>query len=304
MSKYVDVDVYIGKKRIRMTGIIVAAVLIFVLFCIAVIVCLPGRGIATVASGRKMIVNDRYIIHAAGAVTDEQGRELTYTNSVEALDNCYGNGNRICELDFMETSDDEVVCAHDYEEEDENGWAHGFAGLGDAVNPPTLEGFMSAKFEGTLTPMSLKDLAQFMNDHSDLYVVTDVKDNNERICRIIKEEYPKLVNNFIIQIYHEDEYDKVKKLGFNNIIYTLYRATDEELETDRLLGFVRDSNLTAVTFWEDYPTQYTDAFEELKTCGIPLCVHTVNDPDRMKSYIDMGIAGIYTDVVNPEDRYQ
>ena len=301
MGRYVDVNIYFGKKKIRITGIIVAAVLVFVVACIAVLVMIPGRGIPTVSKGRKLLSDERYIIHAGGEVTDESGRKLTYTNSKEALNNCYDSGNRIAEFDFMITSDDEIVCAHN-DEENEDGWAYGLPGVGDAVNPPTLEGFLASEFMGSLSTMSLDDLAEFMYAHNDLYVVTDVKDDNEEVCRAIREKYPDLIRNFIIQIYHEDEYDKIKALGFNNIIYTLYRATDEELETEELLGFVNGSKLTAVTFWDEFQTQYEDAFVKLKETKVPLFVHTVNDKERMRELFDMGITGIYTDVTDSQER--
>ncbi len=304
MSRYVDVDLYIGPKKVRLTGVIIFCAVIFLLFCIAELVLIPGRGIPTVKAGREMLTGERYIIHAAGYVTDPEGRKLSYTNSMEALQNCYDLGNRVVEIDLMSTSDDEIVCAHDNEDEDIKQWAYEVDDAGWMNNPPTKETFLAAKFAGTLTTMSLDDLAGFMKEHADLYVVTDVKDDNRDVCEAVRERYPELVNNFIIQIYHEDEYDRIRKYGFNNMIYTLYRATDEELEKDELIRFVRDSNLTGITFWAEYPDQYSETFEALKELGIPLFVHTINDKEDMKKYIDIGVSGIYTDVPEKGERYE
>ncbi len=302
MGRYVDVNIYIGKKKIRITALILIGVVLFAAACIAVLVLIPGRGISTVSKGRELLANEKYIIHAGGFVTGEDGQQYSYTNSVEALNSCYDNGNRIAEFDLMITSDDEIVCAHDEAEEGGEGWAHGLPGVGDPVNPPTLEGFLGAKFMGSLTTMSLDELAAFMRQHSDLYVVTDVKDDNEEVCRRIRQDYPDLMRNFIIQIYHEDEYDRIKQLGFNNIIYTLYRADDSELEKDALLGFVNDTKLLAVTFWEDYPKQYEETFNALKETKVPLFAHTVNDRESMRRLLDQGVTGLYTDVVDREER--
>lgn len=304
MSRYMDVDIYFGKKRVRLTGIIIFFGVLFVLAVAAVLIMIPGRGIPAVSKGRQMLVKDRYIIHAGGLVTDPDGRELSYTNSKEALNNCYECGNRIVEIDLMVTADDEVVCAHDNEDEDVKRWAHEVDDAGWQDNPPTLSTFLAANFAGTLSTMSLADLADFMTEHADLFVVTDVKDDNMGVLSVIREDYPDLVNNFIVQIYHEDEYDKVRKLGFNNIIYTLYRATDEELEKDELTAFVKKTNLTGVTFWAEYPDQYSETFEALKELKVPLLIHTINDKGEMEKYLKMGISGIYTDVVNEGERYE
>ena len=104
-------------------------------------------------------------------------------------------------------------------------------------------------------------------------------------------------------LFQDEIYKAIKDIGFNYIIYTLYRAGEDELSADALKKFVNSSRLCAVTFWADFPSQRTESFEALKECGIPLFVHTINDPKEMKSFIDLGISGIYTDVVNKEERY-
>lgn len=301
MGRYVDVNLYFGKKKIKATFLIVAVIL-FALACLAVIIFIPGRGFSTVYAARDEIKKDRYIIHAGGSVTDREGVVQTYTNSLEALHNCYDKGNRIAEFDFMITSDGKVVCAHNSDKEGQ--WAYEVdAGYGKDY-PATFEDFMNAEFSGTLTTMSLDDLAQFMTDHPDLYIVTDVKDDNEEVCSIIRRDHPDLMDNFIIQIYHSGEYKAIKDLGFDYIIYTLYEATDEELTAQALKEFVKGSNLAGVTFWDDFPESYADSFNVLSDTKIPMLVHTVNDKEEMKRFFDMGISAIYTDVADGSERYQ
>ena len=296
-----DVNLYIANRRFRAGGLIAALVVIFAAVFAAVLLLIPGDGIYTVNGCRKLLKGYRYIVHAGGFIEDDTGEVLSYTNSLEALRNCYERGNRVCELDFMTTSDGEVVCAHN--EDADRAWAHGIKVFGKGDEALSFYEFMGAKFNGTLTTMSLDDLAGFVREHRDLYIVTDVKDDNVGVCRIIRDQYPDLRNNFIIQIYHPDEYGRIRGLGFSYIIYTLYRATDDELTADATREFINSADLTGVTFWMEYPTQYEESFRVLKESRLPLFVHTVNDRDTMKSFIDMGIDGIYTDVVNKEDQY-
>jgi glycerophosphoryl diester phosphodiesterase len=296
-----EINLFFGKKKIKVTYLAVAAIILAVIACVCVIVLIPGRGLATVQQARRLLTGERYIIHAGGLVADEAGEEHSYTNTVEALNNCYDNGNRVSEFDFMMTADDEVVCAHG--DDEDVLWAHGVKDAGQSGNPPTLEAFRAATFEGGLTTMSLDDLASFMNAHEDFYVVTDVKDNNVLVCRTIAEKYPKLRQNFIVQIYHPDEYDKIRELGFAYIIYTLYRATDDELLPDSLTAAAKHGMLVGFCFWDDFPSQYPESFEALKETHLPLFVHTVNDRAAMRELIEEGIDGIYTDVVNKEDQY-
>ena len=302
MSRYVDVSIYFGKKKIRMTGVIVAAVLLAVIACVCVILFIPPRGFRDLDDCREKLAENRYIIHAGGSVTDADGNVLTYTNTLDSLYNCYDKGNRISEFDLMITSDQKIVCAHDSDEGDE--WAYGVKDAGTKEEPPTLAEFKAAKFDGTLTTMSFDDLADFMEDHGDFFLVTDVKDDNVGICTKIREEYPWIVNNTIVQIYHPDEYDKIRELGFDYIIYTLYNTTDEELYPDNLGKFIDDHELAGVTFWEDFPTAYPDSFDMLTATGVPMFVHTINDKEQMKFYSAFGISGIYTDVTDKGEQYE
>ena len=302
MSRYVDVNIYFGKKKLRMTGVIVAAVVLAILACICVILFIPPRGFRDLDDCREKLAQNRYIIHAGGYVTDPDGNVLSYTNTLDSLYNCYEQGNRISEFDLMRTSDGKIVCAHDSEEDDE--WAYGVKDAGTKDEPPTQAEFMSAKFEGTLSTMSFDDLADFMADHGDFYIVTDVKDDNIGICTQIRQEYPWLVNNVIVQIYHSDEYDQIRELGFDYIIYTLYNTTEEELQPDTLAEFIASHDLAGVTFWEDFPEQYADSFDTLTGMGVPLFVHTVNDKEKMKFYFAAGMTGIYTDVTDKGEQYE
>ena len=300
--RYVDVSIYLGKKKIRMTGIIIAAILLVLITCIFVILFIPARGFHTVDDCREKIAKERYIIHAGGFVTDPEGNVLSYTNTLESLHNCYEKGNRISEFDLMLTSDGKIVCAHDADEEDE--WAYNVKDAGTKSEPPTCDEFLAAKFNGTLSTMSFDELADFMKDHGDFFIVTDVKDDNIGICSLIKQEYPWLVNNTIVQIYHPDEYDTIKELGFNYIIYTLYNASEEELYPDNLAAFIAESELSGVTFWEDFPNAYPDSFDVVASMGTPMLVHTLNDTDKMKMYAEAGVTGIYTDVVDKGEQYE
>lgn len=296
------VSIYFGKKKIGVTALVVAALVAFALFCAAVIIMTPPKGLVTIRGGQSLFTKDRYIIHAGGFVEGSDGQQLSYTNSREALQSCYDNGNRICEIDLMRTLDGKIVCAHDSDEE--GFWAYGVADAGtDKDHPAIFDEFMDSSFMGQLSTMSFDDLASFVKDHPDLYIVTDVKDDNISICRQIMEEHPELRDNMIIQIYHPDEYDKIVEAGFYYIIYTLYRATEDELKVDALKEFVESHNLIGVTFWSDYPSTNDDGFAMLKETKIPLFIHTINDKADMRRYIEMGISGIYTDVVNKEEQY-
>lgn len=238
---------------------------------------------------RNFIKNQKYIVHACGEYYGEDGNYYTYTNSKEALLNCYGAGYRVCEIDFRFSSDGQLICTHDIERIYKDGKT-----LNDQAD---LQTFLSGKIYGEFTPMWIEDIAQFARKHTDFYIVTDIKDENVRACKAIAKNYPDLLDRFIVQIYHTWEYDKIKNLGFNNMIFTLYRTSKIERFFFSPAQFAKTHELVGFTFWHYWTEE--KIFSSLRKTGVPLYIHTVNDLTEMTRYYEMGISGIYTDLIDP-----
>lgn len=224
-----------------------------------------------------------HIVHAAGIYEG-----LKSTNSLEALENAYEKGNRYIELDFNFTSDFKPVCIHD--------WNHlAFSGY-DGTRPSEKE-FMENNVYSMFTPMNLDSVTNFMTKHTDLYIITDVKDLNIYFSNYVSNRHSELMDRFIVQIYSENEYEYVRKMGFKNIIFSLYKlGWEEKIDTQNLVAFAQSNELFGYTF--PYSLCDIDGYvDAMKKAGIPLFVHTVNDKTEQQKYFDMGISGIYTDNV-------
>ncbi len=249
---------------------------------------------AKILSLRSTLDKEKTVIHAAGYVQVD-GVEYDYTNTYDALVNCYDAGNRVVEIDFKFTSDGKLVCAH---EGTDNSWAEGI----DSEGPIREEEFLNRKFKGALTTMGLTQLSDYMRSHEDLYIVTDCKArDNLQSCTYIASNCPDILDRFIVQIYHAKDYDAIKKLGFKNIILTLYKTKEYERTPEALLKDIRDYDLIGITFWEEWMKE--DFFEPLYDDGhVLLLVHTVNDTDDMQRDMDSGCL-VYTDNID-NDRFR
>ena len=233
----------------------------------------------------------RYVIHAAGRLEgpDAWGNPRTYdgSNSLEGLAQCAEAGSRAVELDFNFTADGQLACIHDwyteYADEIENGV------------PMTLDEFRAVRIYHNFTPAWIGDAADWLRENDGAYIVTDIKDDNIAGCRAIAEFCPDLKNRFVVQIYDESEYDAVRELGFEYVIFTLY-CLDWNAKTDwRALGqFAEDHPLIGFTFSSELCSVegYVDG---MLRSGVPLYIHTVNEGEE--AYFAMGISGIYTDIV-------
>lgn len=223
-----------------------------------------------------------FIYHAGGAIDGRTG-----SNSLEALEATYAAGGRFIEIDFNWTTDGELACIHDFSAWFSPAFSNG------AVSLAT---FMSTKIFGQYTPMSLKTLTNWVAAHPDVYIITDVKEYPVAALQKIAKDYPTLVANVIPQIYEKDQLDPVRRSGYKHIILTVYtmKVWQDKYDAKMLATFARKNGLFGLTF-PVVLTEENNYVATMKTGGVKLFTHTVNDVDEIRAYFKMGIDGIYTD---------
>jgi glycerophosphoryl diester phosphodiesterase len=219
------------------------------------------------------------VAHAGGGLDG-----VTYTNSIDALE---ANVDRydFFEIDFSLTSDGRLVCIHD--------WAGSAArDFGKAFKPPpTLAEFealvaQSAQFKNC----TLDTLVAWMNAHPTKRIVTDVKGGNVRALALIAKQVPDL-KAVIPQIYHPSEYEAVRAMGFETVIWTLYRYRGSN---ESVMKAAEKMDLYAVAMPTDREKSGLVAAlaERLR---LPSYVHTINSASELAELKQLGVAEIYTD---------
>ena len=221
------------------------------------------------------------IVHGGGQIGGLPG-----SNSMEALEATYAAGRRFIEMDFLLSSDGHPVALHD--------WSRYYSySLGAA--PVSVEEFKKVKIFNRYTSVTLDSLADWLSAHTDVYIVTDVKDDNLGVLRKIAEAHPEILPQILPQIYSEAEYAPVRALGYSNIIFTLYRLPtyNEKADAAGIVKITERIELLAGTF--DCTLATPSYVETLKTSGIPLCTHTVNGAEAQEQVFALGVDCVYTD---------
>jgi lipoteichoic acid synthase len=218
------------------------------------------------------------IAHAGGGLGNQ-----TYTNSYEALSDNVDKGFKYFELDFSFTNDNQLVCLHDWNE------------LGDKLNLNDFKTVVAGKFN--YTPCTLDGLSMWMQEHKDAIIVTDVKSDNKKALEQIAKKIKNSRERIIPQIYDPDNFEAIKKMGFNQIIWTLYRynGTNKDVfnELKKFYGPV------AITMPIDRAKNGLGKL--LRQKGIPNYTHTINKKEDYNTLIQhLGISEIYTDFLTPE----
>lgn len=233
------------------------------------------------------------VAHAGGGINGK-----TYTNSYQALDFNLERGFLYFELDFSFTRDDQLVCIHD--------WHQSFPGRTQSFarfwglakeEKPTLAVFQDwAKHRAEYENCTLDGLATWMGDHPQAMIVTDAKDDNLEALSLIRKKLPDAKTRVIPQIYQPEHFYLVKKLGFEAIIWTLYRYNGSNEDV------LRAVDTFAPPFAVTMPLDRAKSGlpEKLGRKQIPTYIHTVNSPADAELFLNkLNLTEIYTDFLAP-----
>jgi len=226
------------------------------------------------------------VAHAGGGVNNK-----TYTNSLEALDHNIKKGFHYFELDFSFTKDDRLVCLHDWKKSFERSFGVETAGK------VTLKEFnLLVKNKSEFKKCTVDSLAEWMKNNPSAYIVTDVKENNPKALKIILKTLPNAKMRVIPQVYNPDNFLKIQDMGFEQVIWTLYRYSGSN---NKVLNWAkRFHGAFAITMPENRAAATLPA--DLRKLHIPTYVHTINSPQKSEIFsTHYKITEIYTDFLQP-----
>jgi hypothetical protein len=221
--------------------------------------------------------------HAGGGMQDLR----IYNNSEESILFNLTRNFKWFELDFIWV-DDELVT-------DAGRAAKTSSTTGSYYDAKDEKLASKDKLEDT-TCLTLAALSRLMEAHPFMRIVTDVKDDNLKALQTMKASMPSFfADRIIAQIYQPEEYAAVWALGFNNIIWTLYKydGTDDDviLELEKM-------SLVCVTM----PQKRAESGFGVRcdSGGNKVMTHTINDPVVLRKLIlESGVSEVYSDFINP-----
>ena len=153
---------------------------------------------------------------------------------------------------------------------------------------------MQSRIYGQYTPTTIDMLLDWLTQHPDAYLFTDMKYNQVDILTQLAEISGPLQDRIVPQIYHFSEYEPMRELGYDNLILTLYRlhgsiSSNAELIRDyalrhRLLGITFDKSLLS--------REYTAILAE---SGAAVFTHTITSPEEAEACYALGATGVYLD---------
>jgi glycerophosphoryl diester phosphodiesterase len=234
------------------------------------------------------------VAHAGGGIDGN-----AYTNSLEAIEATYALGVRMIELDFEKTADGHWIATHDWP-----WWKKNTAYTG-AV-PPDFATFSKQTLKikqngwsiaGEYATVSLQWVNDFLIEHKDAVIVTDIKE-----LKLFPEFVAKIRSlpsrtQFIFQAYSFKDIDLIVKQDASaRIILTLYRMGRPPALYKGIAA--RREKLVGVTLpmnWAYDPA----TLESLKEIDVPLYLHgspaNINSRGLHAYFAEKGVSGFYLD---------
>lgn len=253
-----------------------------------------------------------FISHAGGG---KNGR--IYTNSLEAWENSYEMGNRVYDADMAFTSDGVLVLRHSWGDNleqgdcsmresyhivDENGQIQYIDVTSDNELVTYME-FMSRKIFYSYTPMSCEDMIRFMDEHEDLYVACDMKDDVEQsyqyiVDRAVELSKEDVLDRIIVNLYDYDFYDKIMDIyPFKNV--TMRQHYVQPNNYYELIDFCLTNDIHVVNLSSCYIEDY--GVQLLRSKGIHVYVAITDYISDMKDYYVLGADGAVTNWLYEDD---
>ena len=241
----------------------------------------------------------RVITHALGGIDGK-----SYTNSLDALDVNYRKGKRLFEVDFNYTSDGQIILTHDFQETENNlvDYPDGYV--------PTYEEFMNNRIYYKYHPTSALQLLQYMSEHEQMYLVSDIKyENPETITAILNDivqlakdnGITEVLDRFIIQFYFEQNYYDIQAIHpFKNYIYSLYAEKNKDFESAK--NFCIQNDIAAVLMRSSWVKDET-TLQVFNENGIKVYVYTLNNLTNIYERMTQGVYGFVSDYVYEKDLY-
>ena len=235
------------------------------------------------------------IAHACGGIDG-----YTYTDSLKALNQSYEKGDRLFDIDLRFSSDGEIVLRHEWQQDLEQpefdylmteSYVDEYQ-VGQIVREqlPTLEQFKNTLIFSKYTPLSFRDVVNWMRKHSDAYMVLDVKEDPKETYTWIVEHFKEdeeILNHLVLSCY--DSQDLKAVLGiypFKN--YMLRQYVNNPDKFDEIISDCNEYHIKAVSVDLKYKTD--EKIQDIRNNGIKIYWAVENDLEEYKrEYLGDGV---------------
>lgn len=229
----------------------------------------------------------RFVAHGGGQING-----VMSSNTEETFLESYNRGFKIQEVDVCYTADSACVLAH--------GWWDIAETMG-LDHKPTYEEFMKVSYLGKYHNCNLSYIIDFMRNHKDTYIIVDGShevDPTLYTKQIL--EYSESDSNILDRLVFEVNTDEVYKIidSLYHFKYYIYAGVNyKKVSIDENILFCKQHGIPAVSIGNSVLRE--DDIRKYNDNDIKVFAYTINDKVEMDSLFNLGVWGIYTDILDP-----
>lgn len=184
---------------------------------------------------KEEVVDDSFTQYSVIANSGGKIEKYALTNSIEALDASYEKGIRLFDVDFLFTADDVLILRHDWDQTD-FGQKKVASLLGqefekDAYGQSVIDSSLLPKYKtlqkqkvyGKFDTYTVEDLADWMSEHKDAYVLCDARQETvyayQTIYEACNQKDPELLKQIVVECNNKEELENILAVyPFENIL--------------------------------------------------------------------------------------
>ncbi len=238
------------------------------------------------------VKSQKYVMHAGGSIN-----KTYYTNSFEAIDKNYQDGNRIFEIDLNFSSDGDLVLIHSWD-------AFGYQSIlkkeyPGEVTPMSTRAFKNTKISGQFTSMTIKDLINYMKKNPYCYFILNLKQGSKvevtkkGLQTLVKAANydKKILNRFVIWGYNTKVIETAKSI-FNFELITFSYRDPKDLPKDldsyqKIVNYCKKNKITSLIMANG---SYDEEMVKLaKKNEIFTFIFTVDNEKTANNYFHSGV---------------
>lgn len=209
--------------------------------------------------------------------------EFVYTNCREAVEDSLSRGFRYIELDLLETADEKIVAAHDWQ------MLANFTGkTKNELETLPLSELKKLRIKGKYTVLGSEDICEIMDKNPEMILVTDKITNVELLLKELP--YP---DRMIVELKKMRHYRKALEIGLKYPAFSTRRV--HKLETYQFpIAVTRVSALK-----DPEKAERIRKLHEQKVTLLVFDSSVCDKPEFIEKHLGKSISMIYTDEHTP-----
>ena len=163
--------------------------------------------------------------------------------------------------------------------------------------------FMNGKIYNKYTPIDCDMLIEYLNNHPDLYISLDMKDDIEEsykyVYKIAKDkDMLETLNRIIVSVYNMESYKKVNSIyKFKNYTFRQYKGNPQNYYD--IVKFMIENNIHVLNVSKEYMND--KKIKEIEAKGIHVYVAVVDYISDMNYFIEKGADGFVSNWLYEND---